>query len=34
VFRVAQTYESLTEWHRRRPPMVAALASSPEPVVA
>jgi aspartyl-tRNA(Asn)/glutamyl-tRNA(Gln) amidotransferase subunit A len=23
VLRVAQTYESLTEWHRRRPPIIA-----------
>ncbi len=33
VFRVAHTYESLTDWHRRRPPMVAELASSAEPAL-
>jgi aspartyl-tRNA(Asn)/glutamyl-tRNA(Gln) amidotransferase subunit A len=33
VLRVAHAYESLTEWHRRRPPMVAALAPSVEPVL-
>jgi aspartyl-tRNA(Asn)/glutamyl-tRNA(Gln) amidotransferase subunit A len=32
VLRVAHTYESLTEWHRRRPPMVVDLASKVEAV--
>jgi Asp-tRNA(Asn)/Glu-tRNA(Gln) amidotransferase A subunit family amidase len=33
VLRVAHAYESLTEWHRRRPPMVAGLASNVEPAL-
>jgi len=32
VLRVAHTYESLTEWHRRRPPMVVDLATNVEAV--
>jgi aspartyl-tRNA(Asn)/glutamyl-tRNA(Gln) amidotransferase subunit A len=33
VLRVAHSYESLTEWHRRRPPMVADMTPAAEAAV-